>query len=545
MWRLLLILTLLIASGFGANAFPPKGSSGTASFGPGSPGFLATCSSTFAFTNNLLQSQTFTTSPWATAGNIAAPPTVTPNTTTAPDSTMTASTLALPAVSGVNARSLLSQQVTVYAPFQYTADIYVKGVVGGESLWFSATASGVTYSRVLITATTSWQRVTFALRPASDGAQYFQIGVDLRDGGQSAKSAQSVYIWGAQLVGGNYEATYIPTTTVAVTQNQTENCPAGVAFRDFAPLTYAGFNPIIPQNTASYNAGGVAGPFMSSVKIGSTYYSFTNCTVAGANRDNWVNHCLYSSTALTGSVWTPDPGNPLITTTASTWKDHYMLHGVLAPTCTVDVYCFYVSAMNTGAASSIGLLTAPDITGPWTGHPSNPVVSVTEGGIHNASPSLPGMIRLGSDLYMCTSVNNNQGQYLVSFKSPVSDGVTWAFESVLLEPPLATDWDTNSYGIIDCHIFLNNRGFYEMAYSAILPNGRPKQEIGYAVSLDGKRWWKRQDAPIIVTGGSAYPGVDWIGDFAFYQNGGTFYAFANYDNTTNLSEGFVSTMPDH
>src|ERR1700676_177346 len=197
MMRLLLVAVFLLVAA-AAYARPPHGFASGGSFGPGSPGFLSTCSSTFSITNNVLQSQSFVTSPWVTNGTVVAAPTVTANTTTAPDATTTASTLALPAVTGTGARSFVYQQITtLFGPYSYTADIYVKGVAGGETIWLTI-GNGASFSETKVTATTSWQRIPVTWAVAA-GNQYLEVGVDLTDGTQTSTSKMSASIWGGTL----------------------------------------------------------------------------------------------------------------------------------------------------------------------------------------------------------------------------------------------------------------------------------------------------------------------------------------------------------
>jgi hypothetical protein len=197
-------------------------------------GFLPNCSSVFDVTNLLTQSNSFTTSPWAVfgGGGVAAP-TITPNSALAPDGTMTASTLALPAVSGIHAQSVLYQRPSALTNYPYVGDIYVKGAVGGETLWIWGTPDGVTFKSTMIVATTSWQRVAASWSRTGAGNWYFQIGVNLDDSAQSSRPAQTVFIADAQIVQDIVEWPYIATVGSTVKQSFTQSCPAPVAFGTF------------------------------------------------------------------------------------------------------------------------------------------------------------------------------------------------------------------------------------------------------------------------------------------------------------------------
>ena len=88
------------------------------------------------------------------------------------------------------------------------------------------TPNGSSYSKTTCTLTTSWQR--FALPFTAQSANnYLQIGVDLRDGTQTSKAAQTIYAWGAQLELGLVSSAYTPTTTAAVTTTNNINVPSG------------------------------------------------------------------------------------------------------------------------------------------------------------------------------------------------------------------------------------------------------------------------------------------------------------------------------
>jgi hypothetical protein len=60
-----------------------------------------------------------------------------------------------------------------------------------------------------------------------------EVGVDLADVTQSAQSAQTVYIWGAQATFRAHTWPYVATTSAQVTNTIRVSCPPGVKFRDF------------------------------------------------------------------------------------------------------------------------------------------------------------------------------------------------------------------------------------------------------------------------------------------------------------------------
>ena len=109
------------------------------------------------------------------------------------------------------------------------------------------------FQRTKIVTTTSWQRVPVSWTPLGGAQYYLEVGVDLRDGSQTAQPAQTVYIWGAQMIQDVSERTYIPTTSAAATQGQTYSCPSPIQFRDFSSLANYSGNPVIPQNAGLDN----------------------------------------------------------------------------------------------------------------------------------------------------------------------------------------------------------------------------------------------------------------------------------------------------
>jgi len=551
--RLILVLVLAAIAPVHATARQPYGpgfGGSAGSFtGPGSPGFLATCSTVANINNFLLQTSTFSTSNWTTAATgSGTAPTLTANAAVAPDSTTTAARLALSAIpSGTGSSSTVYQGATVDGNFLSGA-VWMRGEAGGEKVVLAVTPDGTNFTYTWVTLTTTWQQVSVNNWQGNAGTMYFEIGVDQRvPTAAGSYPAATIDIWHPQInYGPDAAVPYLASTTTAASGTATLNCPASLAFRDFSTLTYnatagpSGNGHVWPQNTGAYNSGGVSNPyFYTGAKIGSTYYALANSTTS-ADHNGWHTQILYSGDGMYS--WTDAGlGNPVITGTAGTWNDHYLLHGSMAPSCSLATWCYYYSAMTSASVSSIGVATSSDLVH-WTQYSGNPVITATQNGSAN-DPSLPSIVQVGSTLHMCSSQGDNFGMYLVRWQAPTSNTATWTWGGQLLGHR-SGDWDDTVAGMIDCFWFQNSHGFYEIFYTALFSSS---QKIGYAVAqCPTCRVFKRQDAPIITSASPATPQLgEYIGDVVAYENAGLFIITMTYDNATNTSFGFVATMTDH
>lgn len=280
---------------------------GNASGGP-PPVWLSGCNGNFSVTNNIGQSNTFTSWGLGNSSGVAAP--VVTGGQTDPLGGTTAASVVIPAVSGASKFSAISEtspSSQILFPSYFA--VFAKQISGGN-LYISQSAS-TNFTTSLITNDGAWHLIT----TLSATSQYtlspgLQIGINTFDTHQSTgTTGGTVLLWNALvttaqivplLTASNFPSS-LQTTTVAVTQTLNLPCPAHVAFRNPAPITPFVSNPFIPASSYGLNvntSGGTSNPFINAPLFsGGFYWGFANATSAATHSD-WMSMSLYKSTDL-------------------------------------------------------------------------------------------------------------------------------------------------------------------------------------------------------------------------------------------------------
>lgn len=148
---------------------------------------------------------------------IGANSTVTSNATVAPDGSMTAYRIQMPATA-----TTFVGNGSVSANTTYTMSVYAKAVTPGTNDTFTFNLGGGNdNASPQLTATNEWQRFTFTLTPSTVTATPLAY---LNN--QDDTFASDIYFWGAQLETGSTATTYIPTTNLPSAAPRFDHNPA-------------------------------------------------------------------------------------------------------------------------------------------------------------------------------------------------------------------------------------------------------------------------------------------------------------------------------
>lgn len=169
-----------------------------------------------ARTNSTVRSQQIDNAAW-TLGQTGVPgvPTVTADQATAPDGTLTADRVQIPAtIAGQN--SFAGQ--TGGCPVSTTAvsSLFVRGNGSSGTMDVCLFTTGPCVSCAFVAG--SWSRCPTPSGTTGPSGDWYFGNLTNMNGG-TTRSANDVFVWGAQCEAGAYATSYIPTTSAAVTRN--------------------------------------------------------------------------------------------------------------------------------------------------------------------------------------------------------------------------------------------------------------------------------------------------------------------------------------
>lgn len=172
------------------------------------------------------------------SGGGPALPTVTADACTAPDGTLTAERVQIPAVSGAAKYTLLRQSRAIASNSRYT--LYARSYTGAgaQTFWISEGSLIGNAATNCATLEGSWMRCEVAAQAAGAG----QIDIGTNTGitaiGTGSHPAADLCVWGVDVEAGAYATSYIPTTSAAVTRAAETASFPGAAW-PVSPVSFA------------------------------------------------------------------------------------------------------------------------------------------------------------------------------------------------------------------------------------------------------------------------------------------------------------------
>lgn len=176
-----------------------------------------------ARTNLAIRSAEFDNASWGKSGTA----TVTPNTNIAPDGTLSADTLNMPA----SGDRINLAPIAVTGGSTVTATLWLSGS-GTTYIALSSSGGTFKFSGTQVTLTATLTRHQLTLVTNADNTAVFPV-IGRYNGAVGAGTATAAVIWGYQFEVGSFPTSYDPTTSAALTRTADSGIISGAAFTAF------------------------------------------------------------------------------------------------------------------------------------------------------------------------------------------------------------------------------------------------------------------------------------------------------------------------
>lgn len=314
--------------------------------------------------NLLTFSEMFSDVAWI-KGNV----TVSINSTTAPNGTLTADTIT---ASGASATKNIVQFTSILSGFRYNISIYAKKntndfiqIYAGASLfgtdvWANFNLATGTVGSVGTATTASiqdagngWYRCSISALATGTGntfaGLYAIVSSATAPRAETNTLSTSVFIWGAQLVEGTSALDYFPTTN-------RQDVPR-IDFRNAdGTLSTCGRLLLEPQRTNSIRNSSMVGAVAGTPGTLPTNWSISNLgtltrTVVGTGTENglpYIDYRIQGTASNTTIQFAPEPTTQIAATNGQAWASSYYLKSVAG---TIPDQVLRISQLNSGGTN--------------------------------------------------------------------------------------------------------------------------------------------------------------------------------------------------